>query len=317
MFRGVKPVNLQFIKTSFSERTVVRKALLASIFKQHAQLSTCRIHKLNFTKDISMYTVPKVEDLPSLGTPIEDAKRAAAYLAVDENLDVYKHRVIGVGSGSTVIYVAERLGQYLKDKKFSADVSQFICIATGFQSKLLIMDNGLNYGIIEQHPDVDIAFDGADEVDYHLQLIKGGGACLFQEKLVSTSAKTFIVVADSSKKSPKLLGSKWRQGVPVEVVPPAFVRVRNDLLNKLHAVSAHVREGGKAKAGPVVTDNNNFILDVDFGQIQDPEELNKQIKLLVGVVETGLFIDNAAKVYFGNSDGTVEVLTKDQLQIYE
>lgn len=258
------------------------------------------------------HTVPKIEDLESLGSSIENAKRAAAYRAVDENLDVFSHKVIGVGSGSTVVYVAERLGQYLKDAKFKDYVSKFICIATGFQSKQLIMDNGLSYGIIEQNPDIDIAFDGADEVDYNLQLIKGGGACLFQEKLVSTSAAKFIVVADSSKRSPKLLGVNWRQGVPIEVVPPAYVRVKKDLLNKLNATSVVLRQGGKAKAGPIITDNNNFILDADFGHIEDPKGLHDKIKAMVGVVETGLFIDNAAKVYFGNSDGAVEVLVKPE-----
>ncbi|CCE92953.1 ribose-5-phosphate isomerase RKI1 TDEL_0F01420 [Torulaspora delbrueckii] len=261
---------------------------------------------------MSFSTVPKLEDMPSLGSPKEDAKRAAAYLAVDENLNVFSHNVIGVGSGSTVVYVAERLGQYLKDLKFKDYMSKAVCVATGFQSKQLIIDNGLSYGIIEQNPDVDIAFDGADEVDYNLQLIKGGGACLFQEKLVSTSAKTFIVVADSSKRSPRLLGSNWRQGIPIEVVPPAYVRIKTKLLNEMGAVSVVLRQGGKAKAGPIVTDNNNFILDADFGQIDSPAELHEKIKLMVGVVETGLFIDNAAKVYFGNSDGTVEIQTKGE-----
>lgn len=261
---------------------------------------------------MSHNTVPKIEDLPSLGSPKENAKRAAAYLAVDENLDVFSHNVIGVGSGSTVVYVAERLGQYLKDLKFRDFMSKAVCVATGFQSKQLIMDNGLSYGIIEQNPNVDVAFDGADEVDYNLQLIKGGGACLLQEKLVSTSAKKFIVVADSSKRSPKLLGSNWRQGIPIEVVPPAYVLVKHKLLNDLKAVNVVLRQGGKAKAGPIVTDNNNFILDADFGQIENPAELHQKIKLIVGVVETGLFIDNAAKVYFGNSDGSVEIQCKGE-----
>ncbi|QLQ79708.1 hypothetical protein HG537_0C03560 [Torulaspora globosa] len=256
------------------------------------------------------YTVPKIDDLHSLGSPIENAKRAAAYRAVDENLDVFEHKVIGIGSGSTVVYVAERLGQYLKDAKFTDYVSKFTCIATGFQSKQLIMDNGLNFGVIEQNPNIDIAFDGADEVDHQLQLIKGGGACLFQEKLVSTSAEKFIVVADSSKRSPRLLGVNWRQGVPIEVVPPAYVKVKNELLSKLNAANVVLRQGGRAKAGPIVTDNNNFILDADFGEIENPKELHDKIKAMVGVVETGLFIDNAAKVYFGNSDGTVDVMVR-------
>ncbi|CDO95445.1 unnamed protein product [Kluyveromyces dobzhanskii CBS 2104] len=239
--------------------------------------------------------------LPPLPIPLEQAKRIAAYRAVDENFDVKTHKVVGVGSGTTVVYVAERLGEYV-DKN-----TNFVCIPTGFQSKQLIVSNKLQLGSIEQYPEVDIAFDGADEVDESLQLIKGGGACLFQEKLVSSSAKKFIIVADSRKKSPKYLGYNWKKGVPIEVVPSSYVRVLADLQNKLQCKSASVREGGSAKAGPVVTDNSNFIIDADFGEIADPRKLHQDIKLLVGVVETGLFIDNAEKAYFGNSDGTVQI----------
>ncbi|EJS41705.1 rki1p [Saccharomyces arboricola H-6] len=254
--------------------------------------------------------VPKIDELKSLGNHLEDAKRAAAYRAVDENLKFDDHKIIGIGSGSTVVYVAERIGQYLHDAKYSELVTKFVCIPTGFQSRNLILDNKLQLGSIEQYPRIDIAFDGADEVDEHLQLIKGGGACLFQEKLVSTSAQTFIIVADSRKKSPKYLGKNWRQGVPIEIVPSSYVRVKNDLLEQLHAEKVDIRQGGSAKAGPVVTDNNNFIIDADFGEITDPRTLHKSIKLLVGVVETGLFIDNATKAYFGDSDGSVEVMEK-------
>lgn len=255
-----------------------------------------------------MAPLPSIKDLPHLNDPLEDAKRIAAYRAVDENLNVEVHRVIGVGSGSTVVYVAERLGQYLKDERFSRFVSKFVCIPTGFQSRNLILDNGLRLGSIEQHPVIDIAFDGADEVDVNLQLIKGGGACLFQEKLVSTSSKIFIIVADYKKKTPQYLGTNWKRGLPIEVVPSAYVRVCHDLKNLLGAKKVVVRQGGSAKAGPVVTDNNNFILDADFGEIEDPKKLHQEIKSLVGVVETGLFIDNAEKAYFGNSDGSVEVI---------
>ncbi|CAI4051500.1 ribose-5-phosphate isomerase RKI1 SKDI_15G2450 [Saccharomyces kudriavzevii IFO 1802] len=254
--------------------------------------------------------VPKIDELKSLGNPLEDAKRAAAYRAVDENLKFEDHKVIGIGSGSTVVYVAQRIGQYLHDPEYSDLTSKFVCIPTGFQSRNLILDNKLQLGSIEQYPRIDIAFDGADEVDEHLQLIKGGGACLFQEKLVSTSARTFIIVADSRKRSPKNLGRNWRQGVPIEIVPSSYVRVKNDLLEQLHAEKVNIRQGGSAKAGPVVTDNNNFIIDADFGEIIDPRNLHKSIKLLVGVVETGLFIDNASKAYFGDSNGAVEVMEK-------
>lgn len=232
---------------------------------------------------------------------VELAKRTAAYQAVDEHLPP-NPKVIGVGSGSTVIYAVERLGQ-LKDK-----LSKTTFVPSGFQSKQLILQNGLTLGSIDQYTvgDLDVAFDGADEVDRELKCIKGGGACLFQEKLVSLCAKKFVVIADSRKISDKL-GTKWVQGVPIEVVPMAYPKVMNDL-EKLGAKTVTLREGGKAKAGPVVTDNCNFLLDVDFGPIE-PEnvmKLHQQIKQLVGVVETGLF-DNAEIAYFGLPDGTVEV----------
>lgn len=225
----------------------------------------------------------------------EQAKKNAAYKAVDENFPE-NAKVIGVGSGSTVVYVAERLGQ-LPNK------SDFVCIPTGFQLKQLIISNGLNLGSIEQFPDVDIAFDGADECDESLNLIKGGGACLFQEKLVAGSAKKFVVVADFRKKS-AALGVQWTKGVPIEIVPNSYAKVTADL-TRMGASKVILRQGGSAKAGPVITDNNNFLLDADFGKIEDPKLLHAQIKALVGVVETGLFTNMAKKAYFGETDGAV------------
>ncbi|KAI3402510.2 RKI1 [Candida oxycetoniae] len=228
---------------------------------------------------------------------VEVAKKLAAYRAVDENLPPHA-KVIGIGSGSTVIYAAERIGQ-LPNK------NEFVCISTGFQSKQLIVDNGLRLGQIEQYPEIDIAFDGADEVDPNLNLIKGGGACLFQEKLVASAAKKLVIVADFRKQS-KHLGEHWRQGVPIEVVPIAFSKVTREL-TKLGAKKVDLRQGGKAKAGPVITDNYNFILDVDFGIIEDPQSLHLKLKQLVGVVDTGLFTGIAQKVYFGEENGEVTV----------
>lgn len=226
---------------------------------------------------------------------IETAKKLAAYKAVDENLPP-NAKVIGIGSGSTVVYVAERIGQ-LPNK------DDFVCVSTGFQSKALIIDNGLHLGQIEQYPSLDIAFDGADEVDAQLNLIKGGGACLFQEKLVASAAKKLIIVADYRKQSKKL-GEHWHQGVPIEVVPIAFTKLIGDI-TRLGAKSVNLRQGGKAKAGPVITDNNNFILDADFGEIDDPIKLHKELKQLVGVVETGIFSAIAEKAYFGEESGDV------------
>lgn len=226
---------------------------------------------------------------------IEGAKKLAAYKAVTDNLG--NSRIIGIGSGSTVVYVAEKIG-------LLANKLQFICIPTGFQSKQLIIDNGLALGTIEQYPELDIAFDGADECDPNLNLIKGGGACLLQEKLVADAAKVFIVVADYRKKSPQYLGTNWRKGVPIEVVPNSWVNVSRKL-KQLGASTITLRDGAGAKAGPIITDNNNFLLDADFGKISDPSSLHANIKSIVGVVETGLFTNMANKAYFGEENGTV------------
>ncbi|CCH41073.1 Ribose-5-phosphate isomerase [Wickerhamomyces ciferrii] len=252
----------------------------------------------------TQFKMPKIpySQLEPLSNPTEESKRLSAYKAVDENFST-DYKIIGIGSGSTVIYVAERIAQ-LDNKE------DFICIPTGFQSKNLIVDNGLRLGAIEQYPELDIAFDGADEVDNQVNAIKGGGACLFQEKLVAFSAKKFILVADYRKKSPNYLGVEWVKGVPIEVVPISYIHITKEL-EKLGALSITLRQGGSAKAGPVITDNMNFIIDAHFGPIQDPKDLHFKIKSLVGVVDTGLFIGHADKAYFGEQDGSVTIRTID------
>ncbi|QPG73661.1 ribose-5-phosphate isomerase rki1 [Brettanomyces nanus] len=233
---------------------------------------------------------------------VKKAKKLCAYAAVDSNLDLSKHRIIGIGSGSTVVYVAERVGQ-LPNK------DRLVCIPTGFQSKQLILANGLNLGSIEEYPEIDIDFDGADEIDSELNCIKGGGACLLLEKLVADCSKQFILVADD-RKNTGILGKHWTQGVPIEVVPSAYTKISRQLT--VLGGKPTVRPGAPAKAGPVITDNGNFIIDCDFGEIPSNklQALNDKIVAMVGVVETGLFVHMAEKAYIGNSDGTVTIVGK-------
>lgn len=243
-----------------------------------------------------------------MSDPMVDAKRLAGHKSVDEHLNP-EFTLVGIGSGSTVVFCVERIEQLAKAGKL--DVSRMAFVPTGFQSKLLIEEAGLTLREISQigGREVDVVFDGADEIDSNLNCIKGGGACLFQEKLVGTLSKKFVIVADHTKVSAKL-GQRWHQGVPIEVVPPAARKVSVDL-EALGAKKVTLRQGGKAKAGPVVTDNTNFILDADFGEL-DPKEisaLDKKIKSLVGVVEVGLF-DYAAAAYVGTADGSCEVLNR-------
>ncbi|GAB9474683.1 Ribose 5-phosphate isomerase a [Globisporangium polare] len=225
---------------------------------------------------------------------IEDAKRTAARQAVDEY--VKDGFIVGVGSGSTVVYAAERLGELVQQGKLSIK-----CIPTSFQSKQLIAQHKLTLTSLDEDPVIDVAIDGADEVDTQLNCIKGGGACQLQEKIVAYAAKKFVVIADYRKESTQL-GEQWVQGVPVEVIPMAYV----PLMNKLREMGGTpVLRMAKAKAGPVVTDNGNFVLDVNFGLIKDPQALNDRVKLLPGVVEVGLFCGMAEKAFFGQADGSI------------
>ena len=230
---------------------------------------------------------------------ITQAKQAAAILAVEEN--VRKNMILGIGSGTTIIYAVEKLAEML-----AADKSSIICIPTSHQSQQLIIEYGLRLGNLDQYPDLDLAIDGADEIDSNLNLIKGGGGCLVQEKIVAASARELIIVVDWIKKS-SLLGEHWHQGVPIEIVPQArrFILKRTEQLGG----KPNVRMG-KAKLGPLVTDNGNFIIDVDFGQIASPAELHSQLIVLPGVVDTGIFVNMTSRAYIGHANGEVEILKK-------
>ena len=225
---------------------------------------------------------------------IEQAKRKAGYAAVDEYIQ--DGMVIGIGSGSTVVYAVNRLVERVKSENLKV-----VCIPTSFQSTQLIVEGGLILGDLSRYPDIDVDIDGADEVDDNLTLIKGGGGCHVQEKIVASCAKKLVIVADYRKDS-HLLGEQWKKGIPLEVIPFAYVPV----MKKLEAMGGKpTLRMAKNKAGPVVSDNGNFIVDVDFGLLENPSELNQQIKMVPGVVETGLFINMAVKAYFGQADGSV------------
>ncbi|KXN82955.1 Ribose-5-phosphate isomerase, partial [Leucoagaricus sp. SymC.cos] len=227
-------------------------------------------------------------------SPIESSKRLAAYTAVDHHIKP-EHTLIGIGSGSTVPYVVERIVQ----QGVEANKNR-VFVPTGFQSKQLIVDAGLNLGDIDEYPSIDVTVDGADEVDSNLNCIKGGGACHLREKVLAEAAKTFIVVADFRKNS-EYLGTTWAPGVPVEVVPFAYAKVLRQLKEVLGSPNAALRMAVK-KAGPVVTDNGNFVIDAPFNRekMHDPTKVLTQIKLLTGVVEVGLFCGMAKAAYFGN-----------------
>lgn len=159
---------------------------------------------------------------------------------------------------------------------------------------------------------LDVAIDGADEIDPALDLIKGGGGCQTQEKIVAAAAKTFVVVADFRKRSLGLLRT-WRKGVPIEIIPCALGPVQRAL--RLLQGEPRVRAGAPSKAGPCVTDNGGFIIDCDWGAgaglTGSAAALHAAVKSIPGVVETGIFAGMAQIAYVGNQDGSVDKIRRD------
>ncbi|KAG8757743.1 ribose-5-phosphate isomerase rki1 [Serendipita sp. 396] len=235
---------------------------------------------------------------------IEGAKQLAAFSAVDHHI-LPHHKVIGIGSGSTVPYVVDRIVQQGPEANQGR-----VFIPTGFQSKELIVKAGLTLGDVDQFPQIDVTIDGADEVDADLNCIKGGGACHLREKVLAEAAETWVVVADYRKNS-RILGTTYKQGVPIEVAPFAYAK----LLQNVHRLGSEkaVLRMAKAKAGPVVTDNGNFVIDAPFDESSytNPRSILEHIKLLTGVVEVGLFCGMAKAAYFGNQDGSVTIKWAD------
>ncbi|XP_063355968.1 ribose-5-phosphate isomerase isoform X3 [Pelmatolapia mariae] len=213
---------------------------------------------------------------------------ASRRLVVPNN---YKHVCLFSQSAANMAEEAKKLAAY-------AAVDNHI------QARQLILQHGLTLSDLDRHPELDVAIDGADEVDKDLTLIKGGGGCLTQEKIVAGCAKHFVVIADYRKDS-KALGQQWKKGVPIEVVPMAHVPVSRTIAKRFGG-EANLRMA-VSKAGPVVTDNSNFILDWKFEHAQNWKEVNTAIKMVPGVVETGLFVGMAERAYFGMEDGSVQV----------
>ncbi|CAI5789737.1 ribose-5-phosphate isomerase isoform X2 [Podarcis lilfordi] len=230
----------------------------------------------------------------------EEAKKLAAWAAVKNH--VQNNQVLGIGSGSTIVHAVQKLAERVKQEDLN-----IVCIPSSFQARQLILQNGLTLSDLDRHPELNVAIDGADEVDLDLNLIKGGGGCLTQEKIVAGYAKSFIVIADYRKKSENL-GEQWKKGIPIEVIPMAYVPISRALAKRFGGV-AELRMAVN-KAGPVVTDNGNFLLDWKFDKVHNWREANVAIKMIPGVVETGLFIDMAERVYFGMEDGSVSVREK-------
>ena len=228
-------------------------------------------------------------------------KQAVALAAVDQ---IENGMILGLGSGSTAALMIEALAVKIK----SGEIKDVVGVTTSFQGEVLASELGIPLKSLSSVSEIDLAIDGADEVDPKFQLIKGGGACHVQEKLVAALAKKFIVVVDSTKLVEKLnLDFK----LPVEVLPSAWKQVQKTLQDL--GGKGNLRMAQK-KAGPIVTDQGNLILDLSFGNgIDQPELLESQINNIPGVLENGLFVNLTDQVLVGkveNDEVGVESLNK-------
>lgn len=226
----------------------------------------------------------------------DHAKRRAALEAVRNVKDGY---VVGLGSGTTAAFAIEEIGRRIRDEKL-----RVLGVPTSYQAFMLAVRCRIPITTLVEHPQLDLDIDGADQIDPDLNLIKGrGGGAITKEKVVASAARKLIIVADKTKLTSKL---GENQSVSVEVFPFAEP-----------FVSLKIREMGgesilrkrKDNSGPFVTDNGNFILDVDFGVIKNPRELDLKLKMIPGVVETGLFVEMADIAYIG-SETSVDMVER-------
>jgi ribose 5-phosphate isomerase A len=228
---------------------------------------------------------------------VEEAKRKAALEAVKHVKDGF---IVGLGSGSTAAYAIEALGERIRRERLS-----LLGVPTSYQAFLLAVKQGIAVTTLEEHPTINLTIDGADQIDPNLNLIKGMGGALAREKIVASASKQNVIVADESKRV-KVLGENDHP-VPIEVLPFAASLVKR----KIEEIDGKpVLREGKGKVGPVTTDNGNVIIDAVFGLVEEPAALEERLKMVPGVVETGLFVGLADMAYLGTSSAVEKIVRR-------
>lgn len=204
---------------------------------------------------------------------MDRAKQEAGYKAADHVRD---GMTIGIGTGSTVLYAMERISERIREEKLTV-----AGVPTSYQAAYRAVEMGIILTSLDAHPKLDLAIDGADQIDPVRRMIKGRGAAHLREKCVADAAETFIVVVDESKCVSVLNGQ-----IPLEVLPFACMPV----IRRISELGGDaIIRNGSGKDGPVISDNGNFILDCTFGEIGSPEGLEQNLAMIPGVVESGLF----------------------------
>jgi ribose 5-phosphate isomerase A len=218
----------------------------------------------------------------------DELKQKAAHRAVDF---IHSGMVVGLGTGSTTAFAVMRIAERLK----SGDLKNIVGIPTSIRTETLAAELGIPLCGLDDQPLIDVTIDGADEVDPALNLIKGGGGALLREKVVAQASRQNIIIVDESKLSP-CLGTRW--ALPVEVIPFAAKTEENFLKSQGATVILRLDDKGQ----PYQTDQNNFILDADFGEMADPAALAAKLNDRAGIVAHGLFLGLASDVIVAAED---------------
>jgi len=204
---------------------------------------------------------------------------------------------VGLGSGSTVFYAIKKLGELVSDGL------NIKCVSTSSSTTQIARESGIEIISLDSINKIDLTIDGADEVDREFNGIKGGGGALLFEKIVALSSAKNIWIIDSSKNVEQL----GKFPLPVEVIPFGYKRILNIFKEMNFYPELRIKN-----SDTFLTDSGNYILDLHLEKIEDAGILDKEIKLITGVVETGLFI-NIADVIITGKNNSVEILRKEKL----
>jgi len=219
----------------------------------------------------------------------DELKHKAAYRAAEF---VESGMVIGLGTGSTTEHAVKRIAERLK----TGELTNIAGIPTSQRTATLARELGIPLVDFETHPKIHVTIDGADEVDPNLNLIKGGGGALLREKVVAQASRRNIIIVDESKLV-STLGTNW--ALPIEVIP--FALHTETLF--LAALGGDVILRTNYDSTPFRTDQNNMILDTNFGPMNDPQRLALRLNERAGIAEHGLFLDLANDVIVASAEG--------------
>jgi len=223
------------------------------------------------------------------GVSLQDRlKNEAGISAVDF---VESGMVLGLGTGSTTRFALEEIGRRFKEGR----LKNIVGICSSIQTENRAKDLGIPITTFDEKQELDLTIDGADEVDPQLNLIKGGGGALLREKVLAQSSKRNIMIVDESKLSPKL-GTHF--AVPIEVIPFSWKPVSVFLKSLGADPVLRLKDGN-----PYTTDQDNYILDSNFGPISNLEELAQKLGQKAGIAEFGLFLGTATEVIVATSNG--------------